>query len=521
MDGLRRVSINCFGFGGTNAHIILDDAFHYLSERAIQGNHYSLDFSHPSTPSTSDSGIDIDKPPSDYELGWHPWTRTRRAKIYVLSSHEENGIARLATEYSRYLKEKVASELSVRELGGIGTNFAYTLACRRTKLPWKAFVVCSSTGKLQAHLLDNLSKPLRSSEAPNVAFVFSGQGAQWFAMGRELLQYQYFLNSLDEADRYIRFLGSECCLMTELLKDEDRSLIDLPRISQPLCTALQVALVDLLDHWGVKPYAVVGHSSGEIAAAYCLGAISRQDAWKLAYHRGRLTNMIKFLAPNQRGRMMAVALSQGNAETLISRLTLGKVVVACINSPESVTISGDEEAILELQKILVPEGIFARVLKVENAYHSYHMKIIEQHYLEAISSVRTMEAPPGTAMFSSVTGNLVCGNDLGPSYWARNLVSPVKFSGAVSSLVHSKATKPDILLEIGPHAVLQGPLNQILEVESKLKSRPTCLSMLYRGKDALTTSLEAVGNLWARGCPADLAKANRTYVIPPSSKMDR
>ncbi|PVH82728.1 polyketide synthase [Cadophora sp. DSE1049] len=510
-DGLRRVSINCFGFGGTNAHIILDDAFHYLSERGMEGNHSSVEESATASPSTTDSGIIIDTPPSS--LGaWDPMSSTARARLFVLSSHEQSGIEKLSHGYAEYLVAKDSSVSSFKDASQLAIDLAYTLASRRTRLPWKAFVVSSSPEKIKSQLLEGVSKPIRSSEVPNVAFIFSGQGAQWYAMGRELLQYQMFRYSLEEADAYLRSIGSEWSLMSELLKNEKESIINLPKISQPLCTALQVALVDLLDHWDVRSYSLAGHSSGEIAAAYALGAISRSDAWKLAYHRGRLTSDIAALSPGLRGRMMAVALSKEAAESFLLEVNNGVAIVACINSPENVTISGDESAILDLEERLQGEGVFARRLKVETAYHSSHMRVIENQYLQAISDVRTQESATGRTMFSSVTGTLVKSEQLGPAYWARNLVSPVRFSEAVQSLLRSKGTKADVLLEIGPSGVLQGPLKQILDGEGKPKSRPSYISMLFRGKDAVVTSMEMAGTLFALGHPIDLGKVNTRYM---------
>lgn len=430
-------------------------------------------------------------------------------KLYVLSSHEENGLYRLSTAYSEYLQAKCISELFHEEAEQLCSDLAYTLSCRRSKLPWKSFLVSGSVLKLVSQIQEEISKPFRSSQIPNIAFVFSGQGAQWFGMGRELLQYERFAKSLQEADTYLRSIGCEWSLMTELLKDEHTSIINLPRISQPLCTALQIALIDLLEYWKIVPRAVIGHSSGEIAAAYALGVVSREDSLKLAFHRGRLTSAIKYLSPTFKGRMIAVALPKETAENFIENLKSGMAVVACINSPENVTVSGDENAILELDSVLAAEGVFARLLKVENAYHSSHMKVIERHYLHSIQDIQVLGVVSGRKMFSSVTGMEVDGQDLGPEYWARNLVSPVNFSKAMNSLLHSNNAKPDILLELGPHAVLQAPVKQILDADTKPKSRPISVSMLYRGKDAIATSLEAVGHLWAHGYPANLELVNK------------
>lgn len=488
-----------------------------MSERDLTGNHSSTDFSPPSTPST-DSWVDV-TPPLDGPLSWAPGP-VRRIQLYALTAHEESGINRLSTAYAKYLVKQRLSDMSEKETSNACLDLAYTLCTRRTKLPWKAFLVSSSPERLSSQFQESFSKPKRSSQPPNITFAFSGQGAQWYKMGRELLQYKVFESSLETADRHLQSLGCEWSLMTELSKDEGKSLIDLPRISQPLCTALQVALVDLLDDWGVKPQSVVGHSSGEIAATYTFGVLSREDAWKLSYHRGRLTSAMKYLTPNLRGRMMAVALSPRKAEEYLSKLKLGLAIVACINSPESVTISGDESAVLELEKLLKSEGVFARLLKVNNAYHSSHMRIIERHYLTSIKGIQTLEAHQNRMMFSSVTGKGIHSDELGPSYWAQNLVSPVKFSEAFASLLSSKRCKPEVILEIGPHGVLQGPIKQILDAKLKVRSGPTCLSILSRSTDAVATSLEAVGQLWSLGLPVDLEKVNASVSYKPKVLTD-
>ena len=487
----------------------MDDALHYLAEHSLEGKHSSVDLCASPTPSVVDSGIEVTSEPSGLDSSPRPMPSAPTYKLYVLSSHDEAGIFRLSAAYSAFVKAKCTSELYDEDGCQLGSNLAHTLCRRRSKLPWKSFLVSSSTSKLALQNLEDLSKPVRSSQNPKVAYLFSGQGAQWFAMGRELLQYQRYSRSLEEADAYMRSIGGEWSLMKELLKDQSDSIINAPRISQPLCTALQLALIDLLKHWNVQPYSVVGHSSGEIAAAYALGALSKEDAWKLAFHRGRLTSAMRYLQPNLEGRMMAVALSEEAAKKFIGSLKRGMAVIACINGPENVTISGDESAVLELEEVLTTEGVFARLLKVENAYHSSHMKAIEHHYLKAIKDIRVSEAARGVRMYSSVTGKCISSHDLGPPYWAQNMVSPVRFSEAVNSLLQSKSQRPDIFLELGPHAVLQAPVKQILDAESKPKSRPTYVSMLYRGKSAIATSLEAVGHVWTHGCPANLGLVNK------------
>ncbi|KAG4219513.1 hypothetical protein PC116_g32008, partial [Phytophthora cactorum] len=210
-------------------------------------------------------------------------------------------------------------------------------------------------------------------------------------MGRELLGFDVFLQSIEDASSYLQIqLNSPFSLLTELLKDEERTFINKPEISQPATTAIQVALVDLLTkYFGVTPNYVCGHSSGEIAAAYALGALSREDAWELSFHRGRCAGALLTSKDHTplKGSMLAVGLSSSEAQKYVDLVGNDKVVVACVNSPASVTLSGDEDAIQELQKAFQAAGVFNRLLVVDIAYHSHHMKRCEDAYLQSIAHI--------------------------------------------------------------------------------------------------------------------------------------
>jgi acyl transferase domain-containing protein len=314
-------------------------------------------------------------------------------------------------------------------------RMSFTLSQRRSRFDWKAHASASSIRALKDVLSKSKFTPARSTAEPRIAFIFTGQGAQWARMGVELLQYPVFKASVSSAEIYLKeVIGCEWSVMEELQRDENSSSIQFARISQPVCTILQVALIELLQSWNVKPSAVVGHSSGEIGAAYCYGAITREDAWKISYWRGKLCSELHFEAPELKGAMMAVGLSTEAAQKYITGLTQGEVVIACVNSPSSVTISGDEAAIDEMLEILKANSTFCRKLKVENAYHSHHMQLIAERYLDCIADIRPTTPPPSMEnlkMASSVTGDLVTHLDLGPAYWIRNLVSPVLFLNAV------------------------------------------------------------------------------------------
>lgn len=336
-------------------------------------------------------------------------------------------------------------------------------------------------------------------------------------MGMELCHFDVFRKSVEEADQYLKYsLGCKWSAMEEMRRDEKTSNINLPEYSQALCTVLQVALVDLLESWHVTPTAVVGHSSGEIAGAYCLGALSKEDAWKLAYFRGTLSSQMKTLAPDMNGTMMAAGLSEDEAWDWISKVALGEVVVACVNSPSSVTISGDVSGIDELEAMLKKENIFARKLKVETAYHSPHMSIIAAQYLQEISDVEPMEPTTARKMHSSVTGELAHYSELGPANWVRNLLSPVLFSDSLYDLLRpmqpsgerASDSAIDVLVELGPHAGLQGPVNQVMK-KYNITGVDYC-SILSRKKDALQTMLACVGQLVVHGAPVNISKANNS-----------
>jgi len=312
--------------------------------------------------------------------------------------------------------------------------------------------------------------------------------------------------------------------------DKTQATINEPRFAQTLCTILQVAVVELLRSFHIYPETAVGHSSGEIAAAYAIGAISRQSAWKLAYFRGFFSSQLaESTDTSVSGTMMAVGLSESAAcpyinETLRS-FPGGVLTVACVNSPKNVTLSGDK-VLIEAQRVtLEQEGIFARVLKVPVAYHSPHMLRIASSYLESIGKLEPGETPRRFAnMISSVTGEIITkGELLKAEYWVRNMVSPVRFSDAVGRICRDSAKKAkkklnlghrnfasvSDLLEIGPHSALQGPIRETIEVVSpSAKNALSYTAALIRGRAATDTVLEAAGKLYCLGFDVSLQTVN-------------
>lgn len=303
----------------------------------------------------------------------------------------------------------------------------------------------------------------------------------------------------------------------ELFRDPESSKVENAWISQPLCTAIQIALVDLLSSWGVRPVAVTGHSSGEIAAAYAAGALTIESAMMTAYHRGVLSSSIKDRT-SVPGAMMAVGLSREDAEHRISAVASGRLVVACVNSPSSVTVSGDIEAINELQARLEVDKIFARKLKVQVAYHSHHMQTIASDYLKVLEHLETGQSN-GIRFYSSVTGDLVGNHDLTGDYWVKNMISPVLFSDSLRNMclepskpgrrrARALKTAVDVLIEVGPHSALAGPIRQTLVSMDLEQSQVFYSSCLIRDRDATETALELASSLFVRGFSIDMTAVN-------------
>lgn len=208
------------------------------------------------------------------------------------------------------------------------------------------------------------------------------------------------------------------------------------------------------------------------------------------------------------GLMMAVTLAEADAQRYIDRVTSGTISVACVNSPESSTISGDLTAIEELKSLLDAEGIFARKLKVDTAYHSHHMRRIAQYYLKAMQNIESSDVPSGIIFYSSVTG-AAKSTAFGADYWTENLTSQVKFSQALAllrddQLRNEPGIDTSVFIEIGPHPALAGPSRQTLIPPGGRKFKFEYFSALVRHKNAGQTVLSLAGKIFELGLKIDL-----------------
>ena len=291
----------------------------------------------------------------------------------------------------------------------------------------------------------------------------------------------------------------------ELHQEASHSKVDEAFISQPLCTTFQIALVDLLRSWAVQPSIVVGHSSGEIAAAYTAGMLSLETAVTVAYYRGVLSSQLIPKDGNAKGAMLAAGLSAEDAESYTEGISSGKATIACINSPKSVTLSGDVGAIDELHSILEEKGLFSRKLKVNVAYHSFHMKAIAEEYSRSLHALTVSSRNRDVEFFSSVFPGISV--ETNPAYWVQNLLSPVRFSEAMRTVLESQTEHDLACIEIGPHSALAGPFKQICQ-SLPAEARTAYFPSMIRNENGVERALDLACNLFSNGWKIDLASVN-------------
>ncbi|KAK5630340.1 hypothetical protein RRF57_006055 [Xylaria bambusicola] len=508
--GLRRASINSFGYGGANCHIVLDDAYNFLSLRNLPGKHCSVALPPVMEPEQSSSCVTENKSLTNGE------NNIQAPKLLIWSTADEQGLDRIARSYENFSPSTRRGDIS-----------SIILHSRRSRLPWTSFAVIKSSTELQT-LKPKMSLPVqRSAHSPQIGYVFTGQGAQWFAMGRELMCYTLFEAELCRANDYLKTLGCQWFVMEELLRSEHETRLHDPEISQTLCTVIQVALVNLLRSFDIHPSAVVGHSSGEIAAGHFICRVGMEVG---LLSRCMLSDTIILSASGSDAGRQFIRNSIEEIVAAINReATSYGLNIACINSLRSVTVAGEAPLVDKLKAILKEKGILSRKLRVSVAYHSQQMRHISQKYREMIEGLSTpLSSTPRVPMISSLTGNVVgFPTLLDPSYWAKNMENPVRFSQAILKMYtsgwmqrkdvdfHHSNLVIDHLMEIGPHSALQTPLRDILQTTPR-GPLVGYSSMLVRGQTATATALAAIGSLYCKGYPVNLRAVNETSNSSPA-----
>lgn len=413
--GKRIAGVSSFGFGGTNVHLVLTEP---------------------------EENIKINKTENDALTSY---------KILPLSAKNNESLRVTAKDFIELLESEFSNSTYdiCHAAGKRRSQFGFRLATigkSRSELinGLKAYI----NGEQDANLISVNMAPKTS---PRLAFVFSGQGGQWFGMGCELLTSEpVFSEVIDRIDHIIKkeFNWS----LRDVMLDEDSELY-LQRIDiiQPTIFAIQVAMVELLKFWGITPDSVMGHSMGEIAAAYTAEILSLEDAIKVICLRSEL-----LIDLSGKGSMLATELTHEEAENICSEYK-NEISVAAINGPNSIIFSGDTEILQTIMDDLDRKNLFCRWVKVDVASHSPQIELLRSKMTEMLSGIKSQT--PKISIYSTVTGEKANHLSFDANYWVNNLRNTVLFSDAIESLQENEHLT---LLEIGPHPLLLGSIQQCL-----------------------------------------------------------
>jgi len=500
----RRASVNSFGFGGTNAHAIIERYEPSIHNAVGKAFSPALLLPSPTVLAPEDS----EKPSI--------------ALPFLLSANSQHSLVAVVQSYRDYIAQNGSTSFE---------KLVWHTYAHRTPFPFKVAVSAASTAELRQNLGSLVEKAQRSSTPsigvrsrpgegnPKILGIFTGQGAQWPTMSKGLLTnyvYQTAIRSLDKTLHDCAHPPS-WTLEQQILAGGSASEVDKAAGAQPLCTALQIGLVDLLRNLGVEFHTVVGHSSGEIGAAYAAGRVSARDAILISYYRGMYAHLAGG-AEGRKGGMLAVGLSKEDALELCAREEYnGAICVAASNAPSSVALSGDLDVLHKVRDYLTEQKKFARMLMVDTAYHSPHMEAPATKYLETLqaSTLSPVEKGNGTVWVSSVHGFGEPSNEeLGASYWKDNMVQPVLFHEAIATAIR-QSDQFDYAIEVGPHPALKEPATQTMKATD---GRVVPYSgLLDRKKGDGHAFADFLGMLWMHLGPAS---AHLRNFIQRSSGLD-
>ena len=477
-DQVPLSGVSSFGFGGTNAHVVLEAA-----------------------------------PPLASDASGDSAAADQRCHLMPLSAQSPEGLRALARAYMEFLApEGDGADIMLRDL-------CYSASERRSHFGHRLALLVRSREDAVAGLEAFVRSEKRAGVATGrkastgrgkLAFVFSGQGSQWRAMGRELFEREpVYREEFLRCDEHLR-AHTGWSLLDEIMADEPNSRLAETAVAQPTLFALQTALAALWRSWGIEPDAVVGHSVGEIAAARAAGIVDLPDAIRLVFHRSRLMQRAA-----RSGRMVAVRLSFEEATKAIIGCE-DVLSVAAVNSPRSCTLSGEGRALARLVETLRQKDTACRWLPLEYPFHSPQMESYRSELVHALRDLQPRKAE--LTMYSTVTGRVSNGLDLKADYWGEQIRAPVQFAPVIESLAQEGYT---FFLEIGPHPV---HATAILECLHTLRHQGLVLPSLREGEGASAALLASLGVLYSQGFEIEwsrLSTKGSQYVKLPSYRWQR
>ncbi len=461
-DAPRRAGVSAFGFGGTNAHVILEE---------------------PPVPKPREKKLE------------------RPRHLLALSARSSQALSELAARY--------AADAEANPSGSLA-DIVHTANTGREHFDHRAAVVAGSLAELRDKLRSFAADPLADHEymvpgvhsghpevdrPPRIAFLFTGQGAQYAGMGRALYDTQpTFRTAIDRCAEVLRRRLDRPLLA--LLDREAGSLLDQTGYTQPVMFALEYALATLWRSWGIEPAAVLGHSVGEFAAACVAGVFSLEDGLRLIAERARL---MQSLPP---GGLMAAVFAPEPRVAAALQACLDQVAIAALNGPENVVISGDEAAVRQVLCQFQNEGVKFKTLATSHAFHSHRMDPILAPLCRIAESIKC--APPQINLIANLTGLPADASTYAdPAYWSRHARSPVQFADSVQALADRGC---ELFLEIGPSPVLVGMARRCLP-----ENGHAWLPSLRPGCDDWQTMLDSLGELYVHGVKIDWEAVDRDY----------